>query len=448
MSDKDQPGGEPIPEFLRALALPRSEVQPGTTPQSDELPLAMTLTDVKIDGVPLSPENDSSGFDAVLDAVREGDFKTARELLGLDTDTPDDDEIVEAMMAYAEAQRLFASGRLPDAAVLYRKMARLFDQSSVKRIWAPVVVNSQLAEGMSLLMRGDAAGALPILDEVATRIEKEAFHSTELEWLAQTIRIAAITALAKSAANGGDLEEFEARAGQIREILERMVAKRNPEDPESWAQFAMRWAQPLEIAAMLIGVEIGELDFAGALDHLRSEDESASRLAEHMKHPPAGLDVSPFQVTLSVYQVTSALTHVANDLLVSRDALDRGRLQVLEMAALQIADLEREVLARGEAGRPYLYVLGRLRRLRTNLLTLGTPGKQDFGRFAGLISGVAFVIFVVTIFLFATPDILTTPIYLIAALAMSLVVGFGFGALRFIPLLRLVAKQKEGNPKT
>src|SRR5439155_22436455 len=106
---------------------------------------------------------------------------------------------------------------------------------------------------------------------------------------------------------------------------------------------------------------------------------------------------SQFRLTLGLYSVTSGLARVAHDLVVSRDALDRGRLQGLETAALQLTDIEREALGRGQTGRPFLYAVARLQRLRTNLLKLGTPGKEDFGRFAGLISGLAFVIFVVTI---------------------------------------------------
>ena len=88
------------------------------------------------------------------------------------------------------------------------------------------------------------------------------------------------------------------------------------------------------------------------------------------------------------------------------------------------------------------------------LLHIGQKaGKKDFGRFGGMVSLVGILVLHFAVHFTVQPTGLQAIWYFLGEVIVGLVVGFGYGALKFKPLLSLYAdtiqaksKRKEGAP--
>ncbi len=86
--------------------------------------------------------------------------------------------------------------------------------------------------------------------------------------------------------------------------------------------------------------------------------------------------------------------------------------------------------------------------LQQNLLQIGKTATQDFGRFNGVVSLSAFIsLYLLAHFTLRPARYQGAPSF-VGALILSLIVGFGYGALRFRPLLKLFADAMRERPET
>ena len=71
------------------------------------------------------------------------------------------------------------------------------------------------------------------------------------------------------------------------------------------------------------------------------------------------------------------------------------------------------------------------------MLRYGEAATQDFGRFSGIVSFASLVILILILYVTVKPSGYTGVLYYFGALIISLITGFGFGALKFKPLLKI-----------
>ena len=128
---------------------------------------------------------------------------------------------------------------------------------------------------------------------------------------------------------------------------------------------------------------------------------------------------------------------------------EKSFLQEAEIAELKEVDdnlFKARALAykAKERGKGYLFNINQLTQFQERLLILGKIKKRDFINISGLVSLFAFIILLFSVHLTFHPSGEGAIFYFIGEIIISIIIGFGYGALRFIPLIRLLTNAIEG----
>ena len=81
-----------------------------------------------------------------------------------------------------------------------------------------------------------------------------------------------------------------------------------------------------------------------------------------------------------------------------------------------------------------------LDRLQEKFWEIGKVKKKDFGKFGGIISFVVLVIQILIVHFTAHPTGTVALLFFLGEIIISLIVGFGFEAIKFKPLLSLYSE--------
>lgn len=385
------------------------------------------------------PSPTSPLFDALV-RLKEGDRDGAREQLGITAEAAAELDWVNRMMALEEGLRFLQRGNHSKAFPRLREAVPLVEAvpDADAKLLIPLLADE--AEGVSCLLNGDAHRAARLLQGGEELLRRTSFFMPGLEKELLRCRATGELALARIQINLGDLTEAEQVMGRVYAAHRELLSRLDRNNPNDHGYFLEVHATPIEFSLLLMRIDLEALDF-DALDrrlsfvreHMAEFQESVSRVEE-------GMVRAVTEIMQILHDVFSIFARVGRRALIDRQPLAEGDLRALGLVAKSLFSAEKKAHAAGERGRMYLYSINQLKRLQRNLLDVGKVQSTDFGRLSGVISLVALIILVVVIHLTVRPTGSAAIMFFIGELILALIVGFGFEALRFRPLLSLYAE--------
>lgn len=386
-------------------------------------------------------END---LQVALKLVRNSDIGGARATLGI-PDQFTDNEILESMVALDKGMKLFVGQKPIDSLPYLQKALPVILASNNDEGKLIVPVFCQYAEGLTALFQGNAHAAVELLNVSSDSVEKISFFVPDFKIVSYSYKATSLIALARTHMNASDMPAAEKVFGQVRDVHDELLKCLDPDDDSHAMGFTEVYGTRVELVFQFIMmVDLPALDLTmwkRRLDMSRTDQES---LRLNVERTPEG----------RIHSLASQYPLILAALSTLRDSLEivihrkRGFTKEEVMALAQVENdiysVQQITRQLGERGQGILYQLDTLRRLQKNVLVMGKEFTKDFGRFSGFVSLGAYIILIILMYFTISP---IGVLHNFGALILALIVGFGYGALRFRPLLQLfsdaINKQRE-----
>ena len=375
-----------------------------------------------------------------LSLLKIGDIKIARMKLGLPLNLLTDEEFIQGMISLEQGVNLFKQGKQPEAVEHFQKVLPIINNSTDEETKVFVNIMSNFAEGISRLLKGDAYGALPFLDISADAIERLSFFLPGLDKVTFSLKATSYIALARANLNAGDITSAESWIGKAYGEYEQLFALLDPENKEDIPGFVEIYTSRIEVANLFAFLDIQSLDLDNMEQHLKTVSEDVSKLEHFVEKIQPGPFQKVARTILILHSVLKDLYSIESDLVFGRSPVNKNRIEKLQRVAQDLFKAKEIAEKAGERGKGILYPINQLSKIRQNLLKIGKIGKEEFGRFAGIVSLCSLIVLIIVVHLTIRPSGFTALLYFLGQLILSLIVGFGYGAIRFRPLLKLYSE--------
>jgi hypothetical protein len=379
-------------------------------------------------------------MDAAIQLAKAGQLQAARTLLSVPASVTDQD-LLAALQALAEGLTLFRQDRHQDAAQHLAVAAAILKASTDVEVAFVIEMVKNLSDGIARLAYGDAHGAMALLDLGAEQTRRLAFFYPELENIAVKAKALSYLAIARAFVILGDLgqaRQWFAKADQEHSRFLELLQNEANADP---LHFAAVYCTRLELALLMFRVDLEGLDLESAERFLRDSVHDQANLERHLQNAPDTLNSRVMRAVAAVMKAAHKLLPVAGKVIANRRVLARADVADLKTVDDLLFEARELAIEGGQLGAGYLYMITQLQRFRLNLLKVGSVTTADFGRLGGPVTAGTLVVLVTTIHLTFAPSGILALGFFFGSLVVSLVAGFGYGALRFKPLLELIRKE-------
>ena len=379
-----------------------------------------------------------------VDFVKMGDTKSARNILGIKDKNISDSDIVDSLMSFQKGYKYLLSGHHSKAFKPLRKSLPMINNSTDSEAQFITALLADFSEGISRLFSGDAVGAYNLLNFSAESFERVSFFLPDFAKAALSTKAAANVAIAKRYLSIGDIGAAESLSGAIQQIYSELIAKLDEGDENDLIFFVESNAVQIEFVYMMATFDLSVINFDIAEKRLISGEKLYSDLIQllpKLKNTPFKLVV---EIDCTLYSAVKKIVKLGKKVIDEKAFLQEA--EIAELREIDYSLFNARALAHKaqDRGKGYLFTINQLSRFQERLLILGKIRKRDFINISGPISLISFIILLFSVHLTIHPSGYEAIPYFIGELIVSLIVGFGYGALRFIPLIRLFTKAIEG----
>lgn len=347
------------------------------------------------------------------------------------------------MVSLEQGLSLFIEGRQPEAIKHFQIAVPFIKKSIDEESKIFISIFASFSEGVSRLLSGDAHGAFPLLNISSDSIKCLSSFMPHLEKMAIGFKAAAYVALGRSKMNAGDITSAESSFGKAYDQYEQLLALLDPKKESDFVGFVEVYASRIEVAIVFAFLDLQALDLDDMEQRLNSVKEDILKLKYFIEKIQAGPIQKVAGGILILHSVLKDLHSLEKDLIVSRSSLSRGRIEKFQRVTQELFKAKGMAEKAGERGSGVLYTIAQLGRIRRNLLNVAKIGVEDFGRFGGIITFVTFILLQFVFHFTIQPSGVMAISYPFLSLIISLIAGFGYSAIRFIPLLKLYARARK-----
>ena len=393
------------------------------------------------------PDASERGLETALALVRKRDINGARIALGISEEFTDN-QLIEALIALDKGIKLFRNQKHMAALEHFQMALPIVEASDDEEAKFIILILSKFAEGLSALFSGNAHSATELLNVSSEAIERISFFMPEFKIASFSYKAASLIAIARSHLNAGDITSAEKVFGEVRNVHDELLKQLDPGEDEHAPAFAEVYGTRLELTFLfIIMMDLPSFNISmwkKRLEISRSDVESLERFIDRVPKGQIQILLSQYPIIFSVLENLHGSIELAT---LKRRPFNKDEVKALVNVDTELFNSRQLIQKCGERGRGLLIQIDLLRRLQQNILQIGKAATQDFGRFSGLLSFASFILLIVIMHVTVRPTGYLGTIYYFGALILSLIVGFGYGALRFQPLLKIFADAMQKKSK-
>ena len=376
-------------------------------------------------------------IDSAINYAKSGNIESARLSIGLSAE--DNDEIVlNTLMSIEKALYLFRNQKHLEAHEYFKKALPVIEKCSDSASKQIIITMSKFSEGLVALYNGDAHLATKLFSVSSSDIEKICFLIPEFELSALSYKAASLIALARAHINAADISTAEKILGRVRNIYDEYLNNLDPMEDKHAIGFAEVYGLRCEIAfQFIVLIDLPSLDLDNWDNRLKNIENDIKLLKKYIHKIPDGPIWCLINQYPSVYSIFKRLNKSLKIITYERRPFKKEEIENLVKIDEELFNSKQEILKSGNRGKGLIFIIDQLLRLHNNLLKLGKSATRDFGKFSSVIAFIFLSILVIIIHLTIKPSGFYGVLCFFLAFIISLVSGFGFGALRFIPLIKL-----------
>lgn len=387
------------------------------------------------------------GLNLALALARKQDVEGARIVLNVPKEITDE-KLLDVLVGLDKGLELFRNQNHIASLEYFQKAFSIVEAFGDDEAKFVIRMLSQFAEGLSALFSGDAHTAAKLLNIGSKAVERMCFFYPEFKIASFSYKAASLMALARTHLNAADIPAAEGVMGEASNVHDEFLMYLNLENSGNAMAYSEIYGTRLENAFLFIMmVDLPSLDLSMWRKRLEIVRADKISLEEYIGTVPKG----PIQIILSQYPIIfKVLDHLLSSLevaILKKRPFNKEEVNTLVNTDAELAHVKQLLQKCGERGKGMLFNIDTLSRLQQNLLQVGKLTTQDFGRFSGIVAFVSFIVLIVIMHFTVEPTGWTGLVYYLGALIISLIAGFGYGALRFRPLLTILANAIDKESK-
>lgn len=378
-----------------------------------------------------------------IDFAKIGDTQNVRNTLGITDKSVSDSDIVQSLMSFEKGYNLLLSGHHTKAFEPLRNSLPILKKASDSDAQFIIELLADFSEGIARLFSGDATGAYDLLNFSADSFERVSFFFPDFKKVALSTKAAAHIALARKYLGIGNIEKAESLSGAIQQIYSDLIVTLDENDEKDRMFFAEANGIQLEFANMMATFDLSVINFNAAEKRLKAGKTLCKNLISllpKLKDSPIKLVL---QIDCYIYSALNKIVRIGRKIIEEKAFLQETEiieLQEIDSSMFAARSLAHKAQDRGQG---YIFTINQLSRFQKRLLIIGKIQKKDFLNISGPITLLSFIILLFAVHLTIHPSGYEAILYFFGELLLSLIVGFGYGALKFIPLIKLFAKAIE-----
>ncbi len=383
--------------------------------------------------------------------IQDGDISSAKQEMELQDSSISDDDFLEAMRNLEKGIDYILSGQHQYAYKYFRTFLQIAGHKADPFTTSLITILANFCEGTDRLLKGDAHKACELLNISHDDMDKISFLMPDFKKDSLSMKAVSLIAVARTYLDIGDIDEAKIYLGKMKQVHSELLAMLDENRDEDLAYLVEIYGIDLEISLLFSRLDLDVLDFQSLKHRLSYSKNSHKKLGELLTNYPSNQIKTVYQISLILYSVFELFCRVGEKIIGQGSYLNKKELLELDDTYRKLADALNMANEAGERGRRYLFMINQLRRLQTRLLHLGQhKSRKDFGIFSGIIFFIAFIATHFAIYFTVSPSGADSFLFFAGELILGLIVGFGYGAIKFIPLLSVFAriikaKQTEGS---
>ena len=400
-------------------------------------------------GKKLDTSDTENPVEQAIECVRNGDIDAARKILGVTPEEATDEEFFEGLQAYDLGMELFQQQQHAAAVGPLRQVVALFQHADDPGVRMQVNFIHHLAEGIALFATGNTHAALEFFQNARDMVRQVPFPNQALKKVAAYFHLVCLMASARAALSSMDLPNAKKILAEAHQQGEQFLKMVDPGDKTDVALEMTVYAERILAETGFALLDFNALNGEDASARLDNSLGTVKTLEKLLAAADPGSQVrGAAEMAIGFYWALEGLNRLVTEIVVRRGSLTQDRAKRLEAARKRLKQVEDLSEKMGPIGNAMHVQAVQLERYARNLPAIGGATKQDFGRFSGMLSLVSMIVLLFVTKVVFDPSGAAAMYYYLTALAMGLIVGFGLGALRFIPLFRamgdIASAQKQG----
>ncbi|GEM_PF-2595657 len=388
----------------------------------------------------MSPDKDKSLIKDALTSLKRGDVTAAKYIMGIQSNQLSDDNFIDGMMLFEKGISLLIKGHHPQAVEPLRKALPIVNLSSDEKAKFLVSVLADFAEGISKLFSGDAHSAVRLLNISTDAIDRLKFFIPGFEKVALSFKATAQIALTRTILNSGNISEAEACFGVVNNIHSELFELLDESNVEDIPFLAEIYGSRLESSILFTSFDLGTLDFDSQKLRLESAKNDYHELIKILPKVPQTPIKSALEIICILYTVYNVISPIGRSIIMERKPLTKTEIQELTNIDQKLFEAGQIAKSAGERGRLFFFSINQLNKLQESFLGIGKVQKNDFGRLSGFLALGALITQVVVVHFTIHPTGSNALLFFLGEIIISLIVGFGYEAIRFKPLIGLYSE--------
>ena len=377
-----------------------------------------------------------------LQYLKKKDLKSSLEVLDITESQAQEIDFINCMMALEEGLNLLFSGHHSQSVVHLRNATPLLEIINDGETKFIVHTLANFAEGISLLLQGNAHEAAKLLKIGSKEVQRLNFFIPGMEKLLLSFKAAAEMAVAKTYLNIGDMPSVESTFGKILQIHEEFLSKLDETKHEDFPFFQEIFGTQVELSLIFMRLDLEVLDFDSLAKRIEFTKENFNKLGSFIEKSSKSItNTNPIkkvlEITQLLYEIFEIYSRIGKSVIMERVPLTKCQIKELLIADNKIFEAHQKANNAGDRGKLYLYTINQLKRLNYSLFVIGKVQKNDFGMKSGLIALCALIVQIVIVHLTIKPTGNAAITFFLGEIIVSIIAGYGYGALKFIPLLNL-----------
>ena len=388
----------------------------------------------------MSHSNLPEPLDKACNFLKNKDIPNARKILGIPENQLSNIDFINGLISLEKGIDSAVAGHQSEAFENLKKalpLINLLPDAEIKLILKTII---SFCEGMIRLLDGNAHGAFPYFNVSADILEKMSYFNPYLQKSCYLYKAACYVSIARACLNNGDVEGAESKVGSLNNHYSQLLKLLKENNEEDIIYYSEIYGSKVEFSIVFALIDLQCFDFDNMERRLNIASEAASKVQILISNIKYDDQQRILKSLLIMYNVLKDLLDIVKNVFANRNPLTKSQINKLKNIQTDLFNAKNLSREAGIRGQGLVITINRIIDIQSNLLRIGKINKRDFGRFSGIISLVSLVLLIVIVHLIIRPPGFNKPIIFFGELIISLVAGFGYGALRFKSLLGLWSK--------
>lgn len=375
--------------------------------------------------------------------IRQGKIKDAKVRLSVPDVALEDQDFCNQLIELEHGFRLWRSQRHGEAAPHFAQATKLISVIVNHETKAILQFISSTSHGIFALNTGDTTTALKNLEAANSYVKPLTVNHPDFILLSWGVQSAAYASLAQFHASRGEFGNVEKIYGRISVLysdIKGYLERHEIKEPEPYAEI---YGVLLEFHLVISYHEIMLLNFQNAKMRLNSAKNDATKFREYLEKLGDNAFKTVCESISILYDIFIILCDASEHLMEQKNEPTKELIASLENLPDMFFQAKDAALKSGPRAENLVNYIRNLQIYSDGITRMAKPRKKPAIEIGSIIFLLSFIILVTFTQYVIQPSDSTMIIYLVSIFFVSLIGGFGYGALRFLPLLNQYQKLLE-----